>query len=102
MTTTKSTTNSTSCITYLPQDTEISTRTQLHTSYYESKIPYINTLFTKEDLPTINLKGQNNEALISEVFAKNIGNPFKQKNDEFIYSFKTDFTRYFNRYYFSF
>ena len=88
-------TNTKSCITYLPQDIEITTLTQLHTSYYESKIPYINSLFTKEDLPTVNFKGKNTENVINEVFEKNLANPFKQKNDELIYSFKTDFTKYF-------
>lgn len=45
----------------LPVDTDISTMTQENIDYYKSKIPYINTLFTKTDLPTINIEGKKNE-----------------------------------------
>ena len=60
----------------LPDDTDISTMTQENIDYYKRKIPYINTLFTKTDLPTINIEGKQNEALISEVFEYKRDNPF--------------------------
>jgi hypothetical protein len=96
MSITNSTFNSTSCITYLPDDTEIKQRVHLTIAYYKNKISYIDSLFTKKDLPTVYFKGKKIQALISEVFEKKIDYPFKQINDELIYSFKTDFTKYFD------